>query len=192
MQTKQGPEVKGAHRWQAKSCHRHTVVVEQSSHLTSYPQWTAGTTMQCWKAQPTLSDQWPSKTIESIGSWKKRGASPGVAGWTNASWSCWGWANDQSPIGTVCWRFMCAVLSWLLLWRELWMVLFSSRTSHHEELTRYKCYKCLCTVVLKAKSSRHPAYSNTVFKSNFHCHRASDWLHTSIVFGLQNILLLWV
>ena len=38
MQTKQGPEVKGAHRWQAKSCHQHTVVVEESSHLISHPQ----------------------------------------------------------------------------------------------------------------------------------------------------------
>ena len=101
-----------------------------------------------------------SKTIESIDSWKKRGICPGVAGRMNASWPCWGWANDQSPIYTVCWRFICAVLSWLL-WTEVWMVLFGSWTSH-EELTRYECH---CTVVLGAKSSRHPACSKMVLKA---------------------------
>ena len=56
------------------------------------------------------------------------------------------------------------------------MVLFGSWRSH-EELTSYKRH---CIVVLGAKSS-----SNTVLKSNFHCHRASDLLHTSIVFGCK-------
>ena len=110
----------------------------------------------------------------------------------NAGWSCWGWANDQSPICKVCWRFICAVLAWLL-WTEVWMVLFDCWTSH-EELTSYKCH---CTVVLiraKSSSTGTQQYVLTwmVSKSNFHCHRTSDWLHTSIVFGLQNILLLWV
>ena len=37
MQTKHGQQVNGAHRWQAKSCHQHTIFVGRSSDLISYP-----------------------------------------------------------------------------------------------------------------------------------------------------------